>query len=83
MRRRQLHGDNYSGIRAESHGGEIFVSQVKGNSLLEVSGDLVQRATLGDDGDFYALRHESGLLAGPNHGFDGLLKHHCPGRGPV
>jgi len=75
MRWRELHSDDDSRFRGESEGGEVFVGQVKGYSLLEISGDLVQRAALSDDRDLDAFRHVSRLLARSNHRFDRVLEH--------
>ncbi len=67
---------NYDGwIWSESQVGEVFVGQVKGYSLLKISGDLVQRAALSDDRDLDAFRHVSRLLARSDHRFDRVLEH--------
>ncbi len=75
MRWRELHSNDDSRVREEPQGGEVLFRQVKGHSFLEVSGDLVQRATLSDDRNFDAFRHVSRLLTRSNHCFDRVLQH--------
>ena len=74
MREGELHGHDDGRIWREAQGGEVLIHQVKGHGVLEISGDLIQRAALSDDRDFDAFRHVSRLLAWSNHRLDGVLQ---------
>lgn len=63
--------------KSERRGGLTF--QMKTDRLAEVGNRLIERAALGDDGNFDALRHITGLVTRPDHRFNSLLQvgHAC------
>lgn len=75
MRRYQLQSYEDRRLGGESQSRQILAGQVQLYSFPQVAGDLVERRSLGDDGDLKTLSHISGLVSGSNHGLDRSLKH--------
>ncbi len=75
MREDQLQSHEDGRLGGQSQARQILTREMQLDGFLQVVSDLVKRLPLGDDGDFKALSHISGLLAGSNHRLNRSLKH--------